>query len=417
MIQFPVIDYRSHPAYSSESGVYEYDDAVIERCVRLIDVAFANFRSLARPTLADSKALTAEINAGIGGLIDHAADVEAPIVAREWLGSATRWAGAALEYESVRLALQDFRKDDSRLRGERLSQLDSLRNQGFYFAEVEAKDYGAVRELALRFSAELERRIRAHPEQRAVYSPSRVSPLGRAIHRLLAHAGVIDVLSSYKRTPMAIMGTGLEYSAPAQTWYAGLYSDIGLAESPLKYFHVDEADHLPKVMIYATPVGASNGPTGIIKGSNTWHRSEFLFRAHKGLDRLTIERYGRYVDGASYRAAARSPELRRIFMELPKAFQGSSHFGDDFLPDLPLTRQLADQEQLFLSTNDPKILVFDGARTLHRGALVQDGYRVAMQVATKNLNDRRIRAHLEGGGEAVKLLRKVTKLAKASFRG
>ncbi len=53
---------------------------------------------------------------------------------------------------------------------------------------------------------------------------------------------------------MAIMGTGLEYSRPEQAWHAGLYSDIGLADGPLKYFHVDQADHLPKAMIYATPV-------------------------------------------------------------------------------------------------------------------------------------------------------------------
>jgi hypothetical protein len=417
MTQFPVIDYRSHPAYAAVAADYRYDDQLIADCVSGIDRAFADFCGLPEPSVTDAAAALTAIKASAQAIVRHAADVGAQIIAREWLGACIDWAVADIQYEYLRLAFQDRNYDGSGLRLHQQQQLQRLRSDGMYIADVDDRDFRAVQRLAVRFAPELQRSVSQTPAERAVYSPSRVSPLGRAIQRLLSNAGVLDVLSNFKRTRMAIMGTGLEYSCPRQAWHADLYADFGLPDSPVKYFHVDQADHLPKAMIYATPVSNDNGPTGIVRGSNTWGRSEFLFRAYKGLDAVTIGRYGKYVDGAAYRAVARSPDLRRIFMQLPTAFQGSSHFGDDILPKSPTAELLLSREQTFLSGDRGQVLVFDGGRTLHRGSLVRHGERVAMQVAFKNLNDRRIRVQLDGGSALAKVLRRIRTLAMMSVRG
>jgi hypothetical protein len=417
MTQFPRIDYRTHPAYSRVAADVKYDDQLIAQCVAGIDRAFLEFRSFPNPSTTDALRVASDIDAQAQQILRHAVAVDAPVIAREWLGSCLEWSVADIRYECLRLALLHHGYDGSGLSGEGQAQLKRLQAEGMYIANVDDGDFRAVQRLALRFAPDLQRRVCENPAERAVYSPSRVSPLGRAIQRLLSHAGVLDVLSNFKRTRMAVMGTGLEYSKPQQGWHAGLYSDVGLADGPLKYFHVDQADHLPKAMIYATTVTNETGPTGIIRGSNTWERSEFLFRAHKGLDVVTIGRYAKYIGGAGYRAAARSPELRRIFMQLPTAFQGSSHFGDDVLPEAPIVKPLLSQEHSFLSTDRGQILVFDGARTLHRGSLVRQGERVAMQVAFKNLDDRRIRTHLSGGSALSKLARRIRTLTVMSVRG
>jgi hypothetical protein len=417
MTQFPVIDYRSHPAYAELAADYRYDDHLIAERVAGIDRAFSDLRSLAQPSMGDVAQAIAAMEPRAQEIVRHSADVGAPIVAREWLGACVEWAIAEIHYECLRLVLQDRRYDASGLRKQQLTQLRQLHSEGMYIADVDDRDFHTVQRLALRFAPELQRRVSERPSERAVYSPSRVSPLGRAIQKMLSNAGVLDVLSNFKRTRMAVMGTGLEYSRPGQAWHADLYSDVGLADGPLKYFHVDQADHLPKAMIYATTVGDDNGPTGVIRESNTWGRSEFLFRAHKGLDRVTIGRYGKYVQGAEYRATARSPELRRIFMQLPAAFQGSSHFGDDVLADSPIAGRLLPQEHAFLSGSQGQIMVFDGGRTLHRGSLVRHGERVAMQVAFKNLNDHKIRVQMDGGTAFSKALRRIRTLAVMSVRG
>jgi hypothetical protein len=416
MTRFPKVDYFSHPAYAALATDYRYEDGLIDEHVAYIDRTFHDFLALPEPSVTDAADLTSTIKASARRIVQHAADAGAPVVAFEWLGSCIDWAVAEIQYECVRLVFRDRRLDDIRLGAEQRAQLRKLRTDGMYLADVDDRDFRAVQRLALRFAPDLRRRVSENPAERAVYSPSRISPLGRAISRLLSRAGVLDVLSHFKQTRMAIMGTGLEYSRPGQIWHADVYSDIGLAEGPLKYFHTDQADHLPKAMIYATAVSNENGPTGVIRESNTWERSEFLFRAYKGLDRLTVGRYGRYVRGAEYRAVARSPELRRIFMQLPTAFQGSSHFGDDILPESPMTQRLLSQEQDFLSVDRGQVLVFDGGRTLHRGSLVREGERVAMQVAFKNLNDRRIRTHLDGGSGLAKAFGRMRTLAMMSVR-
>jgi hypothetical protein len=104
-------------------------------------------------------------------------------------------------------------------------------------------------------------------------------------------------------------------------------------------------------------------------------------------------------------------------MQLPTAFQGSSHFGDDILPKSPTAELLLSREETFLSGDRGQVLVFDGGRTLHRGSLVRHGERVAMQVAFKNLNDRRIRVQLDGGSALAKVLRRIRTLAMMSVRG
>ena len=416
MTQFPVIDYRSHPAYAPLAADYRYDDQLIAHSVASIDRAFSDLRSLAQPSEREVAQAIAAMQASALEIVRHSAVIGAPIIAREWLGACIDWAIAEIHYECLRLAFQDRGYDALGLREEHLRQLRRLHSDGMYIADVDERDFRTVQRLALRFAPELQRRVSERPAERAVYSPSRVSPLGRAIQKMLSNAGVLDVLSNFKRTRMAVMGTGLEYSRPGQAWHADLYSDVGLADGPLKYFHVDQADHLPKAMIYATKVGEDNGPTGIIRESNTWGRSEFLFRAHKGLDHVTIGRYAKYVNGAEYRATARSAELRRIFMQLPAAFQGSSHFGDDVLADSPIAGRLLPQEHTFLSGDRGQIMVFDGGRTLHRGSLVRRGERVALQVAFKNLNDRRIRVQMDGGTAFFKALRRMRALAVMSVR-
>jgi hypothetical protein len=99
-------------------------------------------------------------------------------------------------------------------------------------------------------------------------------------------------------------------------------------------------------------------------------------------------------------------------MQLPRAFQGTSHFGDDVLPGTELARDLAAREFKFLCNDGGRVLVFDGGRTLHRGALVQTGERLALQVGFVNLNDRRIRTQIAGGGSLRRFLKRATQLAR-----
>jgi len=80
-------------------------------------------------------------------------------------------------------------------------------------------------------------------------------------------------------------------------------------------------------------------------------------------------------------------------MQLPAAVRGSSHFGDDVLPGTAAAEALSGQEIQYLS-DGAQAFVFDGPHLLHRGSIVRDGERLALQVAFRNKNEAIIRANL-----------------------
>jgi hypothetical protein len=214
---------------------------------------------------------------------------------------------------------------------------------------------------------------------------------------------------------MVFSAAGLEYSRPGQTWYKNIYTDKGVSDSPMQYLHVDEGEWCPKAIIYVSSVTENSGPTHFIPESNRWRRSEFLFRSHKGLDRILTDRYHSVWSGDFYRIVFRDDNLRRIFMELPPAFQGSSHFGDDILADTSLAEELARREIKFLG-GDAEAIIFDGSRSLHRGSLVKEGERLALQIIFRNANDERVKAVIENGYGLKNRLTRVAKLAMKALR-
>jgi ectoine hydroxylase-related dioxygenase (phytanoyl-CoA dioxygenase family) len=148
-------------------------------------------------------------------------------------------------------------------------------------------------------------------------------------------------------------------------------------------------------MIYITPVNEENGATRAIPKTNLWERSDFVFRMHKALDSVVGARYANYVRKSHYRPIARHAELRRIFMGLPKPFQGTSHFGDDLLGDSELACTLEKLEIPYCSQGSDA-LVFDGSHLFHRGSLVKSGERMAIQVVYRNQNSETIKSYLAG---------------------
>jgi hypothetical protein len=392
-MRFPSIDYDTHPAYERVRSDIAYDDGLIGQHVRAADDAYSDFCSLADQTEAAAAECLARIRGAADRILAHAADSKIPVVAEEWLHNCTRWAVHDIAYEFARRVFSAREYRSRNLSASQAGQLDSLRARGMYVAELAPAAYERIRRLAMAHLDELKSQVDKSPSQRAVVTPAFNSPLWRAIKAAVEEAAIMDVLGEFKRNRMTMLGAGLEYSSPKQTWYQNIYADMGLPDGPLQYLHFDEGYCLPKAMIYVTPVTELSGPTRAIPASNCWQASEFTLRLHRALDRIVGDRYGRFGDAGNYRPLARHPELRRIFMQLPRGLRGSSHFGDDILPGTALARTLRGQEVPYLS-EQAQALVFDGPSLLHRGSLVREGERMALQVGFKNRNEAIIRSRL-----------------------
>jgi ectoine hydroxylase-related dioxygenase (phytanoyl-CoA dioxygenase family) len=390
---YPEIDYSLHPAYLPYQGGLQYDEQLVRQLIKESDYTHAQFCALASPSNADAEDALSQIQGCMGQVVRHSRERNISLLAEEWLNSAIQWTISDLSREYARLifSARDYRGHS--LSSERQRQLLLLQAQGMYIVDMPADAYADIRRLALLHRDELRQRALLDPVNRAVISTPFNSALWKAIKHAAKEAGIFEVLSELKQNRMTLLGAGLEYSCPEQNWHQSLYADIGLSDSPLQYLHVDEGECLPKSMIYVTPVEEENGATRAIPASNLWERSECLFRMHKALDNVVGSRYANYARKGSYRPLARYPELRRIFMELPKPFQGSSHFGDDILSGTKLASTLANLEVAYLG-NGGHALVFDGPHLLHRGSIVRSGERMAIQVVYRNQNEESIKGHL-----------------------
>lgn len=392
-MRFPEIDYQAHPAYAPLRSDVRYDDLFIEERIRAIDATSAQFCADVAPDEPAFAEALAGIRRDLDRILSHARESGIGALANEWLHTCVRWTIADFAYEFSRRIFSRREYRAASLSQPQVKQLETIRSRGLYVADLPPRAYAEVRRLATHHLDELKTRAIAAPHLRAVTNVAFNSPLWKAIKRAVEEAGVIGVLSEFKRNEMTLLGAGLEYSHPGQRWYQNLYSDAELGPGPFQYLHYDEGDCVPKSMIYVTPVGEDSGPTRAIPESNCWEASECKIRMHRALDRIIGDRYREVSVDGDYRILARQSDLRRVFMGLPRAFRGSSHFGDDILPDSSLAAALKPLEVPYLSEG-AQTMVFDGPHLLHRGSLVKSGERLSLQVVYRNRNEARIRSKL-----------------------
>ena len=392
-MRYPEIDYSVHPGYVFYKSKVHYDESQVMQLIKEADQLHEKFCALTLPSDSDAADVLSQIQGRMMKILHHTQEQNISILAEEWLDATVKWTIADFSHEYARriFSVRDYRGQTLSVKEQK--QLSSLQKQGMYITDLPQDIYDEIQRLALDHRVDLRQRALSDRFNRAVTNVPFNSPLWRAIKRAAKEAGIFDVLSELKQNRMALLGAGLEYSCPEQNWYQSLYSDVGLTDSPLQYLHTDEGDSLPKSMIYVTPVDEENGATRAIPGSNRWEKSECTFRMHKALDNIVGCRYAKYVHKAHYRPLARHAELRSIFMELPKPFQGASHFGDDILSGSELADTLTKMEVPYLSQGG-QALIFDGPHILHRGSLVKSGERMALQVIYRSQNEESIKAHL-----------------------
>lgn len=80
-----------------------------------------------------------------------------------------------------------------------------------------------------------------------------------------------------------------------------------------------------------------------------------------------------------YHQTIGSRNFRRLFMFLPPELRFNSHLGWDVIPESDLEQTMVGVEEKMLG-GPGTYTVFDGGRLFHRGGLVEDGQRLALQV-------------------------------------
>ena len=193
--------------------------------------------------------------------------------------------------------------------------------------------------------------------------------------------GIISEVSRYMGCDYEVSGCSLELSTSKALWWKKTYPEYDKFPKTT-YFHFDESIQNPKALVYLNNVDQSNGAFSINKD----YKKYISISPIQKLIGRAIRRVGK--DESSkltqlYKKDRKQifecEKLRKDFSKLPNELLFNSHFGWDIIPDSKLENILLSDEIKFNGCEGTAI-IFDGGNTLHRGGLVNDGERIALQL-------------------------------------
>jgi hypothetical protein len=265
-----------------------------------------------------------------------------------------------------------------------------MQSQRYYFGRLRQAAVSELCTLAEREMEQFRANVSAGRLKRddlSINTGKTVRAIRAVLNREFKALGVLDAMSAYTGRKIRVVGVALELSVPQATWWKNSIQGLDRPAKTL-YAHLDETISCPKSIVYLSDVNERNGPTGCYPGV---YEAMELNPLQELIGRV-VGTVGSEADSPlkdyyakQYHQSVNSEAFRRHFMRLPECMRFNSHMGWDVLPGSELERQLADSERQMVGPAGT-FIAFDGARLLHRGGLLEEGGRVALQVIFSDLS-------------------------------
>lgn len=353
--------YNSHPAFQASLPILVADPDKVEK-VNGLWIDFLDGRS--RPTAA---VLQDAIESVFRSLSDQCDDLQL----NQFLS------------ELCTLTVTHFLRDFKFVSAGLPDASPRLHNDRYFFTELPRPAIEQILGVMARFLRGARAAASRGETRRDVLSINHgrsIRKVVRILDREFKKLGVLDEVSTLLPGKARVVGLAFELSVPTSNWWRNSI-DNGPGPKTL-YAHLDESITAPKAIVYASEVGSEDGPTTCFPGI---YEELALSPLQDAIGRV-VGVVGNGTDSPlsaayakAYHQSMNSPLFRAHFMSLPTSLRFNSHFGWDVLPSSEVEAQLASREVVMTGPPGTSI-VFDGARLLHRGGLVDSGERIAMQV-------------------------------------
>lgn len=264
-----------------------------------------------------------------------------------------------------------------------------LHEQRFYFGQLSKAAVDEMRDAAdpeikrFRSNASAGKLTR---DELSVNTGPAVAKIRKILNREFEACGALDTLCAFTGRSVRVVGLALELSVPQATWWRNVLKDVAHPPETL-YAHVDESVHSPKSIVYLSDVTPKNGPTGCYPGTY----QALLLNPLQELIGRVVGYVGSPKNsplhdyyGKQYHQSVGSERFRKHFMRLPRCLRFNSHMGWDVTPGTELEKSIAAAE-LKMTGPAGTFIVFDGSNLLHRGGMVEEGERIALQVIFSDL--------------------------------
>jgi hypothetical protein len=374
-------NYQQHPGFRFERGAWSLEQHLLDE----FNAAYALVRScgwqLARRELELCETRCADaLRRVFAQLAAQAGDTYEARFVTELGAECERLLREELGFLAWQPAVRNVRFDVGRARADALA----LQEQRHFIGSLPRP---AVEQLLAVGTADVQRfreaarAGRLRREDLSVNSSMTARRIIAILNREFRALGVLDVVSTYMDRRMSVGGVALELSVSQAAWWSSSHTDLPRPPRTL-YAHFDESVLYPKAIVYLSDVSADNGPTscypGIFDRLNPNPLQALVGRVLANVGNAAQSPLRDYY-AKQYHQSMGSRQFREHFMRLPPAIRFNSHFGWDLLPDSDVEQSMLQAERTMLGAAGT-YLVFDGARLLHRGGLVQRGERITLQV-------------------------------------
>lgn len=201
----------------------------------------------------------------------------------------------------------------------------------------------------------------------------------RLLNKEFLRSGVLSSLDPIANRKMKVIGVAYELSVAGSNWWKPKIESGEFSKT--LYAHVDRGVDAPKAIVYLTDVDIQNGPTvcypHVYEELDITGLQDFVGRCIETVGRSTGSPLRELYQFSG--PVMDSEAFRRHFMKLPSSIRFNSHFGWDVEPKSQLEDFLVSKETVVLGPAGTT-LIFDGARLLHRGGLIEEGERIVLQV-------------------------------------
>jgi hypothetical protein len=380
---FQKIDYPSLAGFNKVGVKTRYNQEDIYKKVQQIDGKVAYLREL---TPLSSLTLGAQFGESIHRevceireqLAKNSPNTRIRDLSEKVLDSAVEWAAEEMEFygEGRKNRLAEGIRSTANL--EVRKKMVEFLDEGFVHIDLGADARSLFQNHREEFLEERKQSFAGKKDWRGAKGLDLKKGFGFSLKKILQEKGVNDLMSLYKREKMVLYYIGLDYSHERQVWYRDCYADSGLPTAKTTYSHFDAGQAIPKMMAYLSDVTEETGPFTVVRQSNLVEKSFFLGHLHAAMDRILWGTIEKPAEDTYYRPPFK--HQREVLLSFPRAFQGTTHFGDDLADGSEGSNELLKYTEPIVGCSGTAC-VFDGYRTIHSGGLVRRGERLALQIA------------------------------------
>lgn len=375
MLSMPVIHYERHPAFVRERRECIPEDDGIVTLITVLDHEFTAACTRCTDAPANEFARLATDKAvELARLCRFSRDLTADTVDR--VNKAL--AQTAMELTAIVNYLAESNAPPKLADAASDAVAAQIADDGIAVTQIPDKTISLLRD-GLRHQIDEVRRMAArNPRDRRSLPLQLTGKPWETLWAALHEAGIIGGVAIHEGRDIRPMNWSLMQNSPEEQWYKDCYADCGVATSPLAYMHYDHDCNYAKIQVYLSDVDLDAAPFSYIPGSHTWQGSPTQQMIFKTLD-MAFATLPKAAGDVYYRTRFKNPAYRREFLKLPTAFQGTSHFGDDVLPESELGQELMQRER-FVTSDVGNCMVFTGGKALHRGGMARAKERLVLQV-------------------------------------